>query len=265
MKKSTFILFLLLVGLFSMAPNPCLSQDDYDDMEELFSDDDSSPEDEPIPWQQNPDDSYVKESIQRTEGAQDTWKKYHKKMHFSQEIKKKKKKSKDELNQFTGKGMGEALKWILIVVGILLIIGFIVYLVQDGSFRQGKKIKVDISEEKLNWIEENLPEADVVSPLESAIDAQEYRKAIRLYFLLIVQRLSQAGAINWQKEKTNRTYILETYNKDFHQDFKTCVRIYERVWYGERTVSEEEFWKIEPIFKQLAANIPQPLETTHEE
>ncbi len=207
----------------------------------------------PETWTQNTDDDYLKENLARKDGAQKTWEKTRKKLKYKQDKKKKKKKkTKDKLNKFTGEGWGEIIRWVLIVIGIIVLLGIIVYLAQGGSFRQGKKINVDISDEKLDWIEDNLPEADVQSPLDAAIASKQYRKAIRLYFLLIVQKMTVAGEIDWQKEKTNRTYILETYNKDYHDSFRTCVRIFERVWYGERAVNEDEFVKIEPIFKDLA-------------
>lgn len=207
-----------------------------------------------IPWTGDSTDPYLKEKLDRQEGATQTWEKNRKKLSYNQEKKKTKKKKlneKDTLNKFTGEGLDKILQWVLIVIGIIVILGLIIYLAQGGSFRQGQKIGVDISDEKLDWIEENLPEADVLSPLEAAIASHQHRKAIRLYFLLIVQKMTLAGEINWQKEKTNRAYILETYNKVFHDNFRSCVRIYERVWYGERSVNEEEFNKIEPIFKDL--------------
>lgn len=225
--------------------------------------------DAPEPWKSKEKDSYLDENLTPQKGGQKTWEKNRRKLKFEQDKPKakkkpKKKNKKDKLNDFSGEGLGELLRWGIIVLGIGAIIGLLVYLVQGGSFRQGQKIHVDISDEKLNWIEENLPEADVQSPLEAAIISKEYRKAIRLYFLLIVQKMTLTGEINWQKEKTNRTYILETYNKDFHASFRSCVRIYERVWYGERSVNEDEFLKIEPIFKDLANRFIIPSNTANE-
>ncbi|HHB78274.1 MAG TPA: hypothetical protein ENK85_03450 [Saprospiraceae bacterium] len=221
--------------------------------------------DEPTPWEPNSQDSYFQEDLEKHPGAEDTWQKNSAHLKYNQETKpEEKKKNKDKLNKFTGEGFGEVFRWILIVLGIILIFGLIIFLVQGGSFRQGSKIKVDISDEKLDWIEENLPEADVLSPLEAAIAAGEYRKAIRLYFLLIVQKLTLSEEINWQKEKTNRTYILETYQKDYHENFRSCVRIYERVWYGERGVNRDEFEKIEPVFKELANRFIVPQNEEYE-
>ncbi len=266
----TYFFLLFLLGL--LAP-PMLAQNTDNEQDvEVIEDEDFSDgmtdfekkeyyetHEESAIWHQKNDDNYLKENLSRQDRANNTWEKTRKRLKYKQEQKKeekdeekKKDKKKDNINNFTGEGWGEVIKWIFIVLGIIVLLGLIVYLAQGGSFRQGKKINVDISDEKIDWIEENLPEADVQSPLEAAIQSKQYRKAIRLYFLLIVQKLTNAGEIDWQKEKTNRTYILETYNKDFHDNFRTCVRIYERVWYGERAVSEEEFIKIEPAFKDLA-------------
>jgi len=275
-KYTKYIFLLLLLGLLS---DSSLAQNTEDDTEvieaieedaEIDFDEDfiqdffdaeeeeyNDTHEESTPWTPNTDDSYLKEKLSRQDAAKKTWEKNRRKLKYNQEKKKEKKKKKsnelkEPLNQFTGEGWGETIRWIFIVLGIILILGLIVYLAQGGSFRQGQKIHVDISDEKIDWIEENLPEADVQTPLDAAIASRQYRKAIRLYFLLIIQKLTVAGEIDWQKEKTNRTYILETYRKDFHDNFRTCVHIYERVWYGERTVNEEEFVKIEPVFKDLA-------------
>ncbi len=266
MKKLPKYFFLwLLVGLLSY-PTLAQNTDNEQDTEVLEEEENFSQDiidqleqeydeqhEESIPWTPNSQDDYLKENLSRKAGANQTWERTRKKLKYKQEKeKKRKKKQKDSLNGFTGQGWGQALRWVFIVLGIIIILALIVYLAQGGNFRQGQKIHVDISDEKIDWIEENLPQADVQSPLDAAIASKQYRKAIRLYFLLIIQKLTLAEEIDWQKEKTNRTYILETYNKDFHNDFRTCVRIYERVWYGERSVNDDEFAKIEPVFKELA-------------
>ena len=78
-----------------------------------------------------------------------------------------------------------------------------------------------------------------------------FREAIRIYFIFIIKDLSEKEWIRWEKKKTNFSYLIEMRNRPQHKPFNEAVSIYELVWYGNYKVNKEDFNALEPLFKDL--------------
>jgi hypothetical protein len=146
------------------------------------------------------------------------------------------------------------LKVLLIVLGIVLIAGMIYYFMGGMSVKD-RKISVEELEHDLTHIEENLPIADVETPLEKAIRMGEYKVAFRMYFLLILQLLANKGIIKWRKDKTNREYVRELRQQTYLPQFMSAVLMYEKAWFGLGGVSKEEFEQGRIVFENLKSKI----------
>lgn len=140
-------------------------------------------------------------------------------------------------------------------IALLILIGsFLIYFfIKNSNWKSDKKIE-DLHS-VLAEIEENLPEADVETPLERAKKEQNFKVATRLYYLLLLQKLSERKYIKWSKEKTNRNYITEIRGQDFLEHFKQVTNLYERAWFGKENVNQEQFDNIEPFFTNLIQKI----------
>ncbi len=146
------------------------------------------------------------------------------------------------------------LKVLLIILGIVLVAGLIYYFM-GGISKKDKKISIEELENDLAQIEENLPIADVETPLEKAIRMGEYKVALRMYFLLIIQLLANKGIIKWRKDKTNREYIREIRQQNYLPQFMSAVLMYEKAWFGLGNVSQEEFEQGKIVFENLKSKI----------
>ena len=121
---------------------------------------------------------------------------------------------------------------------------------------KSRKIK-ELNLESVEKIEENLEEHDVATYLRQAIENRQFRIAIRLHYLLIIKELSSKKFIKWKRDKTNRNYLYETQSYSFSSNFKATTTIFEKVWYGERNVTEQDFNFIYAQFNQLNTEINQ--------
>ncbi|MGI4749480.1 MAG: DUF4129 domain-containing protein [Janthinobacterium lividum] len=98
---------------------------------------------------------------------------------------------------------------------------------------------------------ENIHEISFEAEIEKAISNRNYRLAVRLLYLNCLKKLSDAGAIKWQADKTNLAYLQEIKNPEQQQKFGLLTRQFEYVWYGDFKVDQENFQQIETSFQQF--------------
>jgi len=137
-----------------------------------------------------------------------------------------------------------------VLFGLLtVLLAFLIYqLFMKASFdNKGSKV-VDRFEELTPT---QIPKSELELLLEKAIANDDFRGAIRLYFIFIIKGLSEKEWIRWEKKKTNFSYLIEMRGKPQYESFNDAVSIYELVWYGNYSVEKEDFSSLEPKFKSL--------------
>ena len=138
--------------------------------------------------------------------------------------------------------------------GILaILLSFLIYqLFVKASFDdKGSKIVDDFEE----LAPTQIPKSELELLIEKALANDDFRGAIRLYFIFIIKGLSEKGWIRWEKKKTNFSYLIEMRGKPQYESFNDVVSIYELVWYGNYSVQKEDFNSLEPRFKSLLNNL----------
>lgn len=145
------------------------------------------------------------------------------------------------------------IKWTLfgLLIGALLFL--IVRVLGINPFnRKIDKNRINISLEEL---EENLDTASIDPHLYAAIKAKDFKLAIRLYYLMIIQRLAIKEKIIWKKYKTNKHYLNEVSHKEEYPIFKKLTLIYEKCWFGENEVTEDNYNNMNIDFVNFLQNI----------
>ena len=122
-------------------------------------------------------------------------------------------------------------------------------------FRQEGIYARDGVEITLDNLDEYLHETDLDRFLREALEKSDYPLAVRIYYLQIIKSLSEKNAIKWSREKTNRDYLRETREYRLGESFRVATRAYERVWYGNQTLSATDYARLEPEFKNLLSAI----------
>lgn len=132
------------------------------------------------------------------------------------------------------------LLYVLLFIGII----FLAYQVIKHKKPNNKKVKDQSLENE--WNPEIISKTELELLLDQAMDHQDYRECVRIYFTFILKEIIKKGWIKWKKEKTNFDYILEMKSKTESAQFEECVRIYELIWYGEYEIDEKIFNSIQP-------------------
>jgi len=140
-----------------------------------------------------------------------------------------------------------SLKYLFYIAVIGLVVFLIIKILSNLNRNPNIK-KQDISVESIQEIEEKLHEIDLDKLLEEAIQGKKFHIALRINFLIIIKLLSEQGAINWAKEKTNWEYYTEINDITIKDGFKAIIMIFEPVWYGEHFLTEEGFYVLQPSF-----------------
>lgn len=97
--------------------------------------------------------------------------------------------------------------------------------------------------------EELIRSSDLPALLQQAISDQNYRVAVRYYYLLLLKRMDEAKLILWEHQKTNEDFINEISSTDLKDSFSENTRLYDFVWYGDFSLTQNEFLKAELDFK----------------
>ncbi|MEZ5004432.1 MAG: hypothetical protein R2730_15475 [Chitinophagales bacterium] len=180
----------------------------------------------------------------------ETWEELVDKADYWKNEKEKEKEEKKEPVKY--KSMGEMdlgfLKYVFVGLAILLIVYILLRVFAAELFESSKKIKTGKGY-TLENLESNLAEAPLQKLLREAIENREYKLAVRVYYLIILQSLNERKLIQWHKEKTNASYLNEMRAHINFREFRLITNIFEHIWYGaDLEISSEQFSMIQPAF-----------------
>lgn len=137
------------------------------------------------------------------------------------------------------------------VIIVLLVIYFIYKAIinKEGKWVFGKSAKKPII--PTSSIENNIYETDFETLIATAEEENNYRLAIRYYYLWLLKQLSFKHIITYDAEKTNSDYQLEINNAQHAEKFAYTSYLYNYIWYGEFNVDEHQFLKAKKAFVQF--------------
>ncbi len=140
---------------------------------------------------------------------------------------------------------------LVIAVGVIAIV--LVHLLGGGGILAPRSRKIPVANENISIeeIEANIHESDLDRHIRQSIEQKNYALAIRLYYLAIIKELSLNKWIKWKRDKTNKDYLREVRNTDLFKPYRNTTRIFERVWYGQSELGEQDFLTLKPNFVDL--------------
>ena len=105
------------------------------------------------------------------------------------------------------------------------------------------------------------PDYQLSNTIDQSIDFDEairlqmtqhqYRLAIRLLYLKMINHLRIKEYIHFSKEKTNVDYLSDLTNNDLKLQFITITSIYNHVWYGDVEIAEDQYLRFEARFNSF--------------
>lgn len=149
----------------------------------------------------------------------------------------------------------KAFNWLFILI-LVLAVGYLAYtLLNDGSSRlfssrRNEKLKVygDITAD-------NIQHADIKTLIANAEKTNDYRLAIRYYYLLVLKQLTLKNFIKYEDDKTNADYMNAIASQKFSKGFAYTSYIYNYTWYGEFALNVEQYQLAKGSFVQLIKDV----------
>jgi hypothetical protein len=174
------------------------------------------------------------------------WKKSIDGLDYNENIPKKKKKKEKppaELDPGAIEGFATFLKYFLIILGVGTILFILYKLVEADSIfgRADKKLTDKDIAFAENADEEELLKKELLDYIKKAEAAQNYKVAVRLRYLDVIQNLNDRAIIRWKREKTNLQYYREISDGQMKAPFKIVTRHYEDVWFGEKSIDGSQY------------------------
>jgi len=98
---------------------------------------------------------------------------------------------------------------------------------------------------------ENIENADINTLIQNAEKDNDFRLAIRYYYLLVLKTLSIKNFIKFEDDKTNAEYLNELNETPFNKKFAYASYLYNYIWYGEFPLNTNDYNKAKSNFVTL--------------
>ncbi len=141
--------------------------------------------------------------------------------------------------------------WLFYLALVIAVIYLVYILLNEG----GSGLFSSKQNRKLNGYEditaENIENADINTLIQNAENDNNFRLAIRYYYLLVLKNLSLKNHIKFEDDKTNTEYLNEISKKPFSKKFAYISYLYNYIWYGEFPLNISEYNKAKSNFVTL--------------
>jgi hypothetical protein len=184
--------------------------------------------------------------LQRLRSDDDYW-------YIHQQVVKKKEQriTPTREDNLLAKKWFRSLMWVLIIGGFVAVMIWYLAVSNIRIFRtSGKKIKDD---EEL--ISEDIFSINYDLEIDDAIRAKNFRKAVRLFYLQVLKKMSDNGIIEFKPQQTNTFYLHQLKNTGYYSTFSRLTRNFEYTWYGGFTMTPETFSSIQNDFLQFKKSL----------
>lgn len=134
----------------------------------------------------------------------------------------------------------------LMIFGVIMIIfQFLRVSPQSLLRRSSTSISVDSIDG------DDIHERDFDKLIQQSAAQQDYRLAVRFWYLKMLKVLSDAEQINWQISKTNYDYYYELKHQALRNEFLTLTNTFENSWYGNHELSSERYAEARASFQSF--------------
>jgi hypothetical protein len=235
---------IIIAGLFLLLPTSVLAQYDYES-------------------------AYIKEQS----FDKNTWKKTTENLDYSGAAKNDKNDKSESLDESETGRRGEErkkkstsssfnaplfqgsalLKYLFFSIAIAAL-AFVLWKIISAQMKlKNPTIKKQI--QSLEQAVEDIHESDLERFLREALDANNHKLAIRVYYLMAIKTLSEKDLIKWKKDKTNSAYVQEMRASSHFDSFREITNKFERVWFGDGEISQRGFELLQPKFTNFIKNV----------
>jgi hypothetical protein len=146
------------------------------------------------------------------------------------------------------------LVWFLIVGSFVAIL---IWFLASSNIQLFRRRAVVIEDQEEVLSEEDIFNLNYEKEIQKAVSGQNYRLAVRLWYLRILKELADSNLIQYKHEKTNRDYLNQLHETTYYRDFFRLTRDFEYTWYGKFELSAEAYALIQNDFLAFKQQLPQ--------
>jgi hypothetical protein len=174
-----------------------------------------------------------------------TWKNISEGLDYSEEPEKEI-KPKDDGKKFDLGNLPSISPTVLKIIAYSLIVGFIIFLL----------IKLDVVELIRDLIKpKNESKKDEIAEIQEqralsaelfseALKEKDQKLSLKLVYLACLHYLGEVEILKIRKETTNLAYVRALSGLNIQPSFRKIVTAHELTWFGERTVSDNEYGEL---------------------
>ena len=153
----------------------------------------------------------------------------------------------DERVPVTEHPLFQTFLWVLIVGGFAAFV--ILYLANSnaGIFRKSRQL----GSEEMNEETDDIFAINFQREIDKAINASDYRYAIRMMFLRVLKSMSEKNVIEYKQDRTNLDYLMQLSATRYYPEFFKLTRTYEYSWYGHFEVDRDNFSQLRKEFENF--------------
>lgn len=137
------------------------------------------------------------------------------------------------------------------IAGVILFLLVIYFIFKAVVNKEGTWIFGQSSDKSIipvTDIENNIHTINFKTLISEAENNNNYRLAIRYYYLWLLKQLTHEELIEYDVEKTNSDYKNEITSETIKNEFTYTSYLYNYIWYGEFDVNQEQFSKAKHAF-----------------
>lgn len=140
----------------------------------------------------------------------------------------------------------------LLIIGALFLLVWLFMKVNPSDMLLEKQIppQVELTED-----EDIIQNKNIQQLINQSLQNNNYRLAIRYYYLFVLKKLSDLELIAWEAQKTNTDYTEEISNDVIKKQFESITKLYDFTWYGSFKVNEKSYLQAEKEFKSITNSI----------
>jgi hypothetical protein len=138
------------------------------------------------------------------------------------------------------------------IIGISII--FIVYNLVKSK-KHGVLYKQRNDNYYQEYLEEDIKAIDFNVLIKNAVEQNDFKTAIRFYYIKILKKLSAKKIIDLKIHKTNRHYLKEIKTENIKNSFDEITYLFEWICYGEIGIDANGYREVENKFSDFEINL----------
>ena len=145
---------------------------------------------------------------------------------------------------------GNLFFWIILVISVSVLAYFVIQAtgMRDGMLFGKRNLQQGLA---FSTMEEDIHAIDFDSAIQKATEQGNFRLAVRMLYLPALKKLTDGGKISWKAGKTNLMYWQELSGTLLQEPFFELTRQFESNWYGNLSVSGQEFNQLNGLFREF--------------